>query len=76
MARELESVLMALVFSRCNSPASSTCLISLLSTLDIADKEFLDEKVDIIQSVYKRLTTKDVVLDFKADPVFYTIRKP
>lgn len=44
-------------------------------TLDVADKEFLEDKVEIIQSVYKRLTTKDVVLDFKADPVFHTIRK-
>jgi len=44
-------------------------------TLDSNDKEFLEDKVDLIQGVYKRLTTKDIAIDFKSDPVYYTFRK-
>lgn len=44
-------------------------------TLDIGDRDFLEDKVEIIQAIYKKLTTKDISIDFKTDPVYYTFRK-
>ena len=49
--------------------------IHFLSTLDAADKDILEERAELISSVYKKLTTKDVHLDFKAEQVFYSIKK-
>jgi hypothetical protein len=43
--------------------------------LDQADKEYLEDKVEIIQGVYKRITNKEIVIEFRNDPVFYTIKK-
>lgn len=44
-------------------------------SLDQSDEDFLKDKVEIIQNIYKRLTNKDIVIEFKADPVYHTIRK-
>ena len=44
-------------------------------TLDAADKDILEERAELISSVYKKLTTKDVHLDFKHEQVFYSIKK-
>ena len=49
--------------------------IPFLSTLDAADKDILEERAELISSVYKKLTTKDVHLDFKHEQVFYSIKK-
>lgn len=39
------------------------------------EKELVEEKLDAIATVYKKLTTKDLTIDFKQELPFYTIAK-
>lgn len=50
-------------------------LTRFASSLDANDKEILEERAEAISAVYKKLTTKDVHLDFKHEQVFYSIKK-
>jgi len=61
-------------------PPSTKCKINhnfsqIFSFLEEKYQEVLDEKKDLIQAVYKKLTAKDVRLEFKEDPTYYQIKK-
>jgi small subunit ribosomal protein S7e len=43
--------------------------------LDQNDKEFLEDRLDAIATVYKKLTTKDIVFEFRQEKPFYSIKK-
>jgi len=44
--------------------------------LDQADKDVLDDnKIDVITSLYKKLTTREIAIEFKEDKPFYTLKK-
>jgi small subunit ribosomal protein S7e len=43
--------------------------------LDIADKDIIEDKLDAITALYKKLTTRDIVFEFREDKPFYTIKK-
>jgi len=43
--------------------------------LDAADRELIEDKLDTIAALYRKLTTRDVVFEFKEDRPFYTIKK-
>lgn len=44
-------------------------------TLDKADQHFLEERVPIIRAAYKKLTSKDIEIDFQKEPTFYVLKK-
>ena len=44
-------------------------------TLDAGDKDLLEDRAQLIKGVYKKLTSKDVEIDFKQEQVFYSIKK-
>jgi len=44
-------------------------------TVDKADQHFLEERVPAIRSAYKKLTTRDIEIDFQKEPTFYTLKK-
>ena len=39
------------------------------------EKEMVEEKIDAIATVYKKLTTKELNIDFHQELPFYTIAK-
>jgi len=43
--------------------------------LDQSEKEIIEDKLDVIAALYKRLTTRDITFEFKEDKPFYTIKK-
>jgi len=43
--------------------------------LDEADRALIEDKVDYITSYYKLLTKRDIVIEFREDKPFYTIKK-
>jgi small subunit ribosomal protein S7e len=43
--------------------------------LDAKDKDFMERRVDTIAQLYKKITTRDVTFDFKAEQTFYEIKK-
>ncbi|KRX06560.1 hypothetical protein PPERSA_10418 [Pseudocohnilembus persalinus] len=44
-------------------------------TLDQNDKALLEEKVDGIQHVYKKLTTREINIEFAPDVTYHTLKK-
>lgn len=44
-------------------------------TIDKSEQHFLEERVNAIVTVYKRLTTRDIQIDFAKDPAYYTLKK-
>ena len=44
-------------------------------TLDKADQHFLEERVPAIRAAYKKLTSRDIELDFQKEPTFYVLKK-
>jgi len=44
-------------------------------TVDKTEQHFLEERVGAIVNAYKRLTTRDIVIDFAKEPVYYTLKK-
>jgi len=43
--------------------------------LDQNDRDVVEDKLDAIAHIYKRLTTKDIVFEFRQEQHFYTIKK-
>ena len=48
---------------------------SIKITVDKAEQHFLEDRVSAIQSVYKKLTTRNIVIDFQKESTFYTLKK-
>jgi len=44
-------------------------------TLDKADQHFLEERIPTIRAAYKKLTSKDIEVDFQKEPTFYVLKK-
>lgn len=43
--------------------------------LDKADQHFLEERVAAIRAAYKKLTTREIEIDFQKEATFYTLKK-
>jgi len=43
--------------------------------LDQNDKDLIEDKLEAITHIYKKLTTKEVVFEYRAEQHFYTIKK-
>jgi small subunit ribosomal protein S7e len=44
-------------------------------TVEKNEQHFLEERVASIQNAYKKLTTRDIEIDFQKEPTFYTLKK-
>jgi len=44
-------------------------------TVEKNEQHFLEERVAAIQNAYRKLTTRDVEIDFQKEPTFYTLKK-
>jgi len=44
--------------------------------LDQNDKDLVDDRLDAIAHVYKKISTKDIVFEYRADQTYYTTKKP
>jgi small subunit ribosomal protein S7e len=43
--------------------------------LDKAEQHFLEERVDAIKIAYRKLTNRDIEIEFQKDPTYYTLKK-
>mmetsp|Transcript_3937 Transcript_3937/g.5769 ORF Transcript_3937/g.5769 Transcript_3937/m.5769 type:complete len:87 (+) Transcript_3937:428-688(+) len=43
--------------------------------VDETDKSILEDKVDAITQIYRKLTNKEVTVEFKKDETFHSIKK-
>lgn len=44
-------------------------------TLDKSEQHFLEDRVGAIKAAYKKLTTRDIEIDFQKEATFYTLKK-
>ena len=44
-------------------------------TLDKADQHFLEERVTAIRAAYKKLTSRDIEIDFQKEATYYVLKK-
>jgi hypothetical protein len=44
-------------------------------TIDKSEQHFLEERVAAIQHAYKKLTSKDIEIDFQKESTFYVLKK-
>jgi hypothetical protein len=44
-------------------------------TLDKADQHFLEDRVAAIKAAYRKLTTREIEIDFQKEPTYYTLKK-
>jgi len=44
-------------------------------TLDKADQHFLEERVAAIKSAYKKLTSREIEIDFQKEATYYVLKK-
>jgi small subunit ribosomal protein S7e len=44
-------------------------------TLDKNEQHFLEERVDAIKAAYKRLTNRDIEIDFQKESTYYSLKK-
>jgi hypothetical protein len=44
-------------------------------TLDKTEQHFLEERTDAIRNAYKRLTTRDIEINFEKEPTFYVLKQ-
>ena len=44
-------------------------------TLDKSEQHYLEDRVGAIKAAYKKLTTKDIEIEFQKDATFYTLKK-
>lgn len=44
-------------------------------TLDKSEQHFLEERTDAIKNAYKKLTTRDIEIDFDKEPVYYVLKQ-
>ncbi|EGR28512.1 s7e ribosomal protein, putative [Ichthyophthirius multifiliis] len=43
--------------------------------LDQNDRDYLEEKLDLVTAIYKKLTTREVTFEFREDKTFHTYKK-
>ena len=43
--------------------------------LDKADQHFLEERVPAIRAAYKKLTSRDIEVDFQKEATYYVLKK-
>jgi len=43
--------------------------------LDEKDKDFMGARLEALQAIYKKITTRDIVFEFRADHTFFETRK-
>jgi hypothetical protein len=43
--------------------------------IDKSEQHFLEERVVAIKSAYKRLTSRDIEIDFQKESTFYVLKK-
>lgn len=44
-------------------------------TLDKSDQHFLEDRVGAIKAAYRKLTTREIEIDFQKESTFYTLKK-
>jgi len=44
--------------------------------LDQNDKDLIDDRLEAIAHVYKRISTKEITFEYRAEQTFYTTKKP
>ena len=44
-------------------------------TLDKTEQHFLEERTNAIKNVYKKLTTRDIEIEFDKDATYYTLKQ-
>ena len=44
-------------------------------TIDKSEQHFLEERVGAVQQAYKKLTSKDIEIDFQKENTFYVLKK-
>jgi len=44
--------------------------------LDQNDKDLIDDKLDAIAYVYKKISTKEITFEYRTDPTYYTTKRP
>ena len=44
-------------------------------TVEKTEQHFLEERVNAIVNAYKKLTTRDITIEFAKEPTFYTLKK-
>lgn len=44
-------------------------------TLDKTEQHFLEERTDAIRNAYKRLTTRDIEINFEKEPTYYVLKQ-
>ena len=44
-------------------------------TLDKGEQHFLEDRVAAIKAAYRKLTTRDIEIDFQKESTFYTLKK-
>lgn len=44
-------------------------------TLDKTEQHFLEERINAIKNAYKKLTTRDIEIEFDKDPTYYTLKQ-
>ena len=49
---------------------------SFFSILDQNDKDLIEDKLDAIASVYKKISNRDIVFEFRPEATYYTTKKP
>jgi phosphatidylserine/phosphatidylglycerophosphate/cardiolipin synthase-like enzyme len=44
-------------------------------TLDKSEQHFMEDRVPAIRAAYRKLTTREVEIDFQKEATFYTLKK-
>ena len=44
-------------------------------TLDKGEQHFLEDRVAAIKAAYRKLTTREIEIDFQKESTFYTLKK-
>ena len=77
-AEESDTDLTAPLSKRCNFSGQFVVLrvFPFFSILDQNDKDLIEDKLDAIAYVYKKISTKDITFEFRPDVTYYTTKKP
>lgn len=44
-------------------------------TVDKSEQHFLEERTEAIKNAFRKLTTRDIEIEFDKDPTFYTLKQ-
>ncbi len=44
-------------------------------TVDKSEQHFLEERTEAIKNAFKKLTTREIEIEFDKDPTFYTLKQ-